>query len=135
MCISEIMMKLLRKNLSKTDVNDTQEMQSRDVEHINARVKIDIDRCNPTMRSKLASKLKTKSQKHGSEQSDGFYSKMVKFTMYSPSVFQDFRYGQGISEESYINVRFSCYISPFLKSTITAKELMTFLFLFSVIST
>ena len=114
MCISEIIMQLLRKNLTKTDVNDTQETESRDVEHINCRVKIDIDRCNPTMRSKLASKLKTKGQRHSSAQSDGLYSKIVKFTMYSPSVFQDFRYGQGISEESYVNVRFPCYISPFL---------------------
>ena len=114
MCISEIIMKLLRKNLTKTEVNDPQEMESRDVEHINCRVKIDIDSCKPTMRSKLASKLKTKGQRHSSAQSDGFYSKIVRFTMYSPSVFQDFRYGQGISEESYVNVRFPCYISLFL---------------------
>ena len=107
-------MQLLRKNLTKTEVNDTQEIESRDVEHINCQVKIDIDRCNPTMRSKLASKLKTKGQSLGSAQSDVFYSKIVKFSMYSPSVFQDFRYGQGISEESYVNVRFPCYISPFL---------------------
>ena len=106
-------MKLLRKNLTKTDVNDTQQIESSDVEHNNSRVKIDIERCNPTMRSKLASKLKTKGQRHSSAQSDGFYSKIVKFTMYSPSVFQDFRYGQGISEESYVNVRVPCYISPF----------------------
>ena len=114
MCISEIIMKLLRKNLTKTNVNDPQEIDSGDVEHTNCRVKIDIDRCNPTMRSKLASKLKSKGQRRGSAQSDGLYSKIVKFTMYSPSVFQDFRYGQGISEESYVNVRFSCYLSPFL---------------------
>ena len=107
-------MKLLRKNLTKTDVNDTQETESSDVEHINCRVKIDIERCNPTMRSKLASKLRIKGQRHGSAQSDGLYSKIVKFTMYSPSVFQDFRYGQGISEESYVNVRFPFDISPFL---------------------
>ena len=105
-------MKLLRKNLTKTDVNDTQEIESRDVEHINCRVKINIDRCNPTMRVKLDSKLKTKGQRHGLAESGDFYSKIVKFTMYSPSVFQDFRYGQGISEESYVNVRFPCYISP-----------------------
>ena len=114
MCISEIIMQLIRKNLTKTDVNDTKDSKYGDVEHINCRVKIDIDRCNPTMRSKLASKLKTKVQRHSSAKSDGFYSKLVKFTMYSPSVFQDFRYGQGISEESYVNVRFPCYMSPFL---------------------
>ena len=110
MSISEMIMKLLRKNLTKPDVNYTQEM---DKEHINCRVQIDNDRCNPIMRSKLASKLKSKSQIHGSTQSDGFYSKIVKFTIYSPSVFQDFRYGQGISEESYINVRLCCYSSHF----------------------
>ena len=134
-----MIMTLLRNNLTKTDVNDTQEIESGDVEHINCRVKIDIDRCNPTMRSKLASKLKTKGQRHGLAESGDFYSKIVKFTMYSPSVFQDFRYGQGISEESYINVRFPCYLSSFLRKcsiiTIMAKELMNFLFLFSVIST